>query len=212
MHHLDPLTARNRTFAATGAHVGVSVMPRNQVYVITCLDPRVDPAAFLGVGLGDAMVVRNAGGRVTDEVVKDVAFISYLAEVMVGDGPLFQVAVIHHTQCGTGFLADAGFRSGFAARSGLDEAALAAEAVLDPGASVRVDVERLLSAPSVSRQITVSGHVYDVESGLVSTVLTPAGPHPHPVTPADRPPDGAMGGDSPAVGDGIGSSSTSPAA
>lgn len=89
MHHLDPLTARNRTFAATDAHVGVSVMPRNQVYVITCLDP----AAFLGVGLGDAMVVRNAGGRVTDEVVKDVAFISYLAEVMVGDGPLFQVAV-----------------------------------------------------------------------------------------------------------------------
>ena len=74
--------------------------------MITCLDPRTDPAHFLDLGLSDAMVVRNVGGRVTPEVIKDVAFIGQLAESVLPDGPLFEVAVIHHTQGGTGALAE----------------------------------------------------------------------------------------------------------
>jgi carbonic anhydrase len=176
MSNLRPLLERNRTFAAAGAHAGLQVMPRQPVFLVTCLDPRVDPAAFLGVELGDAPVIRNAGGRVTEEVVNDIAFISYLARMMIPDGPLFEVAVIHHTGCATGFLADAGFRSDFAARTGLDEAALAAKPVIDPEATVRADVQRLLSSPKVQPQISVSGHVYDLETGLVTTVVDPAQP------------------------------------
>ena len=85
--------------------------------MITCLDPRVDPAHFLGLGLSDAMVVRNVGGRVTPEVINDVAFIGQLAENALPDGPLFEVAVIHHTQCGTGALADDTFRRRYASGS-----------------------------------------------------------------------------------------------
>jgi carbonic anhydrase len=133
--NLRPLLERNRAFAATGAHAGLAIMPRQQVFLVTCLDPRVDPAAFLGVGLGDAPVIRNAGGRVTEAVIDDIAFIGYLARTMIPDGPLFEVAVVHHTGCGTGFLADAAFRSALAARTGLDEASLAAEAVVDPAAT-----------------------------------------------------------------------------
>jgi carbonic anhydrase len=176
MSNLRPLLERNRTFAATGAHAGLAVMPRQPVFIVTCLDPRTDPAAFLGVELGDAPVIRNAGGRVTEEVINDIAFISYLIKTMIPDGPLFEVAVIHHTGCATGFLADAGFRSDFAARTGLDDAALAAEAVIDPPATVRADVQRLLSSPKVQPQISVSGHVYDLETGLVTTVVDPAQP------------------------------------
>jgi len=112
-------------------------MPRQQVFLVTCLDPHVDPAAFLGVELEEAPVIRNAGSRVTEAVINDIAFISYVARTMIPDGPLFEVAVVHHTGCGTGFLADAAFRSAFATDTGLDEAVLAAEAVVDPVATVR---------------------------------------------------------------------------
>jgi Carbonic anhydrase len=100
MSNLRPLLERNRAFAAAGAHAGPAIMPRQQVFLVTCLDPRVDPAAFLGVELGDAPVIRNAGGRVTETVINDIAFISYLARTMIPDGPLFEVAVVHHTGCG----------------------------------------------------------------------------------------------------------------
>jgi carbonic anhydrase len=178
MSNLRPLLDRNRTFAASGAHTGLEIMPRQPVFLVTCLDPRVDPAEFLGVELGDAPVIRNAGGRVTEEVIDDIAFISYLARMMIPDGPLFEVAVIHHTGCATGFLADAGFRSDFAARTGLDEAELAAKPVIDPEVTVRADVQRLLSSPKVQPQITVSSHVYDLDTGLVTTAVDPAQPQP----------------------------------
>lgn len=176
MTRLDPLLERNRAFAATGDYAGLSIMPSQPVFVLTCLDPRVDPAAFLGLGLGDAPVVRNAGGRVTEAVIEDVAFIGYLAEMMLGDGPLFEVAVIHHTGCGTGFLADEGFRSGYAARTGLDESVLADRAVVDPEQSVAADVKRLLDSPRVPDRITAAGYVYDLDTGLVRMVIAPAHP------------------------------------
>ena len=147
------------------------MFPDLRLFVITCLDPRVDPAHFFGLGLGDAMVVRNVGGRVTPEVINDVAFIGQLAENALPDGPLFEAAVIHHTQCGTGALADDTFRRRYAERIGADESALRERAVLDPEATVARDVERLRSAPAISPRVAVSGHVYDVLTGLVDTVI-----------------------------------------
>lgn len=174
MSKLDPFLERNRAFQATGAYVDLPMMPKQPVFVVTCLDPRVDPAAFLGLGLGDAPVVRNAGGRVTESVIDDIAFISYLIGTMVAEGPLFEVAIIHHTGCGTGFLADAGFRSAFATRTGIDESVLAEEAVVDPEQTVAADVKRLVASPKVSDRITVAGYVYDLGTGLVRTTVPPA--------------------------------------
>jgi carbonic anhydrase len=169
--NIDTALDRNRAFAAAGGHQGAVVFPTLRLFVITCLDPRVDPAHFLGLGLSDAMVVRNVGGRVTSEVINDVAFIGQLAETVLPDGPLFEVAVIHHTQCGTGALADDTFRRTYADRIGAEESALREHAVIDPAATVARDVERLRSAPQISPRVTVSGHVYDVVTGLVQTVL-----------------------------------------
>jgi carbonic anhydrase len=167
---------RNRAFAAAGGHQGAVVFPNLRLFVITCLDPRVDPAHVLGLGLSDAIVVRNVGGRVTREVINDVAFIGQIAEVMPPDGPLFEVAVIHHTQCGAGALADDAFRRRYAERIGADESTLRERAVLDPIETVTHDVERLRSADAVPPRIAVSGYVYDVVDGLVETVL-PADMH-----------------------------------
>jgi carbonic anhydrase len=176
--NIDPALERNRAFAAAGGHEGAVVFPNLRLFVITCLDPRVDPAHFLGLGLGDAMVVRNVGGRVTREVINDVAFIAQIAENVLPDGPLFEVAVIHHNQCGTGALADDAFRRRYAERIGVEESTLREHAVLDPAATVARDVGRLRSSPSISPRVTVSGHVYDVLTGLVETVL-PAGREPN---------------------------------
>jgi carbonic anhydrase len=164
--------ARNRAFAAAGGHKDAVVFPNLRLFVITCLDPRVDPAHFLGLELSDAMVVRNAGGRVTPEVISDIAFIGQLTENVLPDGPLFEVAVIHHTQCGTAALADDTFRSRYAERIGAEPSTLREHAVLEPAATVVRDVERLRSASAISLRVTVSGHVYDVVTGLVQTIVS----------------------------------------
>src|SRR5580704_11783078 len=114
--NIEAALERNRAFTAAGGHYGAVVFPDLRLFVITCLDPRVDPAHFLGLGLGDAMVVRNVGGLVTREVINDVAYIAQIAENIVPDGPLFEVAVIHHTQCGSAALADDAFRRRYAER------------------------------------------------------------------------------------------------
>lgn len=166
-----PALERNRMFAAERRHEGAVVFPRLGLFVITCLDPRVDPAHFLGLSLGDAMVVRNVGGRVTPEVINDVAFIAQIGETVLPDGPLFEVAVIHHTQCGSGALADATFRRRYAERIGADETALREHAILDPAETVKRDVQQLRSASAIPERVAVSGHVYDVVDGLVQTIV-----------------------------------------
>jgi carbonic anhydrase len=171
---IESALARNRAFAAAGGHQGAVVFPNLRLFVITCLDPRVDPAHLLGLGLSDAMVVRNVGGRVTPEVINDVAFIGQLAETALPDGLLFEVAVIHHTQCGTGALADDTFRRLYAERIGAEESTLRERAVLDPAATVSRDVARLRSALAIPPRVTFSGHVYDVLTGLVQTILPAA--------------------------------------
>jgi carbonic anhydrase len=174
MTKMSPLLERNDKFAATYTP-GPLGPPAAQVVIVTCLDHRVDPAIILGLELGDAVVIRNTGGRVTQAVIDDIAFLAFLAGQLfsgqVAAEGLFEVAVVHHTQCGTGFLADAGFRHRAAEATGLTEAALEAAAVADPHTTVRADVERLLDAPSLSPKVTVSGHVYDISAGRVTSVL-----------------------------------------
>jgi carbonic anhydrase len=168
---VDTILDRNRAFAAAGGHEGAVVFPTLRLFVITCLDPRVDPAHILGLELSDAIVLRNVGGRVTPAVVEDVAFISQIAETALRTGPLFHVAVLHHTQCGAGALADETFRHAYADRIDADATALLDHAVVDPARTVRTDVERLRSADAVSERVAISGHVYDVTTGLVETVV-----------------------------------------
>ncbi len=140
--------------------------------MVTCLDPRVDPAHFLGIALGEAIVIRGVGGRVTDDVIGDLAFLCARAEARSPGGKAnLDVAVIHHTDCGTRLLADPEFRSGLASRTGADDAALADRAVTDPAESVLVDVDRMRNSPLLPEGVPVSGHVYDVETGLVTTIV-----------------------------------------
>ncbi len=171
MTRMTPLLERNEQFARTYNPAALGI-PARQVLIVTCLDHRVDPAIVLGLKLGDAPVIRNAGGRVTQAVIDDIAFLA--RQLFGGQGAadrLFEVAVLHHTQCGTGFLADPGFRHQAAEATGLAEAALEASAVADPHTTVKADVERLLTSPLLSPKVSVSGHVYDIATGHVTTTV-----------------------------------------
>ena len=180
---MTPLLDRNEQFARTYTPLALAPAAA-QVVVVSCLDHRVDPAIVLGLQLGDAPVIRNAGGRITQPVIDDIAYLAYLAEQMFGGqgtvDRLFEVAVLQHTQCGTGFLADPAFRHQAAESTGLSESALEASAVADPHTTVKADVERLLSSPLLSPKVSVSGHVYDVGTGRVTTTVDARYPEPHP--------------------------------
>ena len=189
MTRMTPLLERNEQFASTYTPAPLGP-PTAQVLIVTCLDHRVDPAIILGLQLGEAPVIRNAGGRVTQAVIDDVAYLAFLAEQLfagqVAADRLFEVAVVHHTQCGTGFLADPGFRHQAAGATGLSEAALEASAVADPHTTVKADVERLLTSPLLSPKVSVSGHVYDIATGRVTTTLDAR----HPVVASPVRPSG----------------------
>ena len=175
MSNFDELLHNNVSFARTSAKDRVPeipFIPNRQVYILTCIDPRVDPAQVFRLQLGDAIVARNVGGRVTPSVIQDLAWISYLHETKTPNADWFEVAVMHHTDCGSGLFADDDLRHGFAAR-GFNDAELAALAVLDPDATVPGDVEKIVNASQVSPAIRVSGYSYDVKTGLVTTIVPP---------------------------------------
>jgi carbonic anhydrase len=187
---MTPLLERNEQFARTFAPIPLG-LPAALVIIVTCLDHRVDPAITLGLKLGEAPVLRNAGGRVTQPLIEEIAYLGFLGPRLSGaqltPGTGVEVAVIHHTQCGTGLLADPGFRREAAAATGTDEVVLEASAVVDPHVTVRADVELLLASPLLPRVMSVSGHVYDVETGRVTTVADARYPEPALSTGADRP-------------------------
>ena len=174
MTKMTSLLERNEQFARTYTPLALGPAAA-QVLIVTCLDHRVDPAIILGLRLGDAPVIRNAGGRVTPAVTEDIAYIAFLAEQLfagqVAPDRLFEVAIVHHTQCGTGLLADPGFRHRAAAATGVPEQVLEATAVADPHTTVKTDAERLLTSPLLSPKVSVSGHVYDIATGRLATTV-----------------------------------------
>jgi carbonic anhydrase len=171
---------RNAQFAATDAKDQVPeipFIPSKQLYVITCIDPRVEPAAIVGSRLGEAIVARNIGGRVTPALTKDLLWILHLHENLTPDADWFEIAVIHHTDCGSGLLARDDLRTGYVARGGWDDETALDMAVLDPAKTVDEDVQKLHSAPELQPTIgnvKIGGYAYDLKTGKIMTVVEPA--------------------------------------
>jgi carbonic anhydrase len=180
MTNIDDLVANNRRFAATDAKSQVPqipFIPHKQIYVITCVDPRVDPSEVLGLHLGDAIVARNIGGRVTASVLDDLAWISYLHEVKTPAADWFEVVIMQHTDCGSALMADDSLRAGFVARGFGDDDELRRTAVTDPARTVAHDVQRIVDSPTANGKIAVSGFVYDLATGLATQVVASTSRH-----------------------------------
>jgi carbonic anhydrase len=169
------LVDRNRRFAEQFDAGDLAIRPRMSTIILTCLDARVDPAHLFGLGLGDALVIRNAGGWITPAVLRDLAILGVLAANMPGPSAMqLELVVVHHTDCGMARLANPAIQQQAAERLGLSVDEVAAMAITDPAKSVQDDIERLRQTPGTPDQLVVSGFVYDVKNGTINQVVPPA--------------------------------------
>jgi carbonic anhydrase len=156
MSQIERLLADNRAYAA--GHVNVhDARPDRRIAVITCMDARIDVFAALGLHLGEAHVIRNAGGRVTDDVLRSLALSTHVLGVDT-------VVVMQHTQCGLAGVTDEQLRE----QTGAD---LGFFPIDDHTAALCEDVEQLAATPYLTPVQTIAGFVYDVESGEVAEVV-----------------------------------------
>ncbi len=174
MADLTMLLDRNRSFAGQFEAGDLDIRPRMSTILLTCLDSRVDPAHLFGLGLGDAVVIRNAGGRITPAVMRDFAILGVLGANMPGGAMQPELVVMHHTDCGMSRLANPAIQQQVATRLGINMDEVAAMAITDPARTVQDDVERLRKTPGTPDQLIVSGFVYDVRSGTINQVVPPA--------------------------------------
>lgn len=179
---LHEVLSANAAYAATfGAKAQLPMPPGRQFAVLTCMDARLDPAKYAGLAEGDAHVIRNAGGRASDDAIRSLV-ISYK---LLGTAEWF---VVHHTNCGMEFFTDEVMRGLLS--SSLETAALGAGGFTDVGtgpgssegayidwltiadqpASVLADVTRIRNHPLVPDRIPVYGYLYDVTTGRLLEV------------------------------------------
>ncbi len=181
MDTLDSLLERNKDFAAQQFAAGTLMpslpraLPNAKAIVIACADMRVDPAHVLGIKPGEAVVIRNIGGRITPGLLEQLSLLGRIGEVakaIPGGGGEFHLIVMHHTDCGMTRLA--GDPAMLTRYFQIQEPELKTKAVTDPRAAVAADVALLRAIPALPAEWLISGLVYDVATGLVEIVVPPA--------------------------------------
>src|SRR5213082_3525322 len=156
MTQIDRMLAANDAYAAARANVA-DARPGRRLAVVTCMDARIDVFAVLGLHLGEAHVIRNAGGRVTDDVLRSLALSSQVLGVDT-------VVVMQHTKCGLAGVTDEELRE----RTGAD---LGFFPIDDHAAALREDIELLSGTPYLAPIERIAGFIYDVESGQLDDVV-----------------------------------------
>jgi carbonic anhydrase len=153
---IDQLLENNRGFAAGLAERHLDVKPSRQLAIVTCMDSRLDVFAALGLGDGEAHVLRNAGGVITDDVIRSLA----ISQRRLGTR---EVMLIHHTDCGMQTITDDGFRLELQETTGIAPA-FAIESFTDVEEDVRQSLRRVRTTPFLPHRDSVRGFVYDVDS------------------------------------------------
>ena len=175
MSMIDTLLERNHNFAEHRFVAGLPMRPSLKTIIIGCADPRVDPVHILGLEPGEALVVRNVGGRVTPGTLQ---LLSMLFQIPTGapsaptgeNAPSpFHLIVLQHTDCGITRLAnDTALMSDY---FDVPPAELPAKVIEDPRAAVITDVATLRAIPEVPSALLVSGLIYDTKTGLIDVVV-----------------------------------------
>jgi carbonic anhydrase len=159
---IDELVANNRAFAASLPIRHLDVRPARALAIVTCMDSRVDVFAALGLLDGEAHILRNAGGVITDDAIRSLA----VSQRRLGTR---RVMVIHHTDCGMQSLTDDGFRAELQAATGVAPA-FAIESFKDLDADVRQSVRRVRRSAFLLHRDEVRGFVYDVDTHLIREI------------------------------------------
>jgi carbonic anhydrase len=158
----DEFVHRAKHVAGTGT-AGIAARPATGVTIVTCMDARIDPVRLFGLELGDAHVLRNAGGVVTEDVIRSVM----LSQRLLGTT---EVLLVHHTGCGLQGLTEVELKAEIEAETGI-RPPFALEAFDDVDADVRQSMARIQSSPFLRRDGSVRGFVYDLAEGTLREVL-----------------------------------------
>ncbi len=162
MDATDELLANNEAYAAAFEHRDLPLRPSRRLAVLACMDSRLDVFGALGLAIGEAHVIRNAGGLATDDAIRSLA----LSQRMMGTE---EVVVIHHLDCGILRVTDEEFRRRLATETGV-EAPWAEDTTTDVTENVRRAVAAITSSPFVPTPGPVRGFVYDEASGRLREV------------------------------------------
>ena len=162
---IDDLVSNNEAFADSLPSSHLDVRPSRRLAIVACMDSRVDVFAALGLGDGEAHVLRNAGGVITDDVIRSLA----VSQRRLGTR---EVMLIHHTDCGMQTLTDDGFRAELQATTGVAPA-FAIESFSDLDADVRQSILRVRRSAFLPHRDSVRGFVYDVDTHRLREVPVP---------------------------------------
>ncbi len=164
----DELLEANASYAQTFPGTDLTAMPSRHIVILTCMDARIDNFDAFGLAVGDAHILRNAGGRVTDDVIRSLL----LSSDVLGTR---YVAVIHHTQCGLWSTTNEEIQQRIQDEHGIDASTIDFRPFQDADESVRDDLARLAASPLLRKDIGYAGFVYDVANGRMRPVAPAEG-------------------------------------
>jgi carbonic anhydrase len=163
MSVVPELRAANKTYARTFANAALKARPARRFAVVTCMDARINPAKILGLADGDAHVIRNAGGLVTDDALRSLI----ISHWVLGTE---EVVVIAHKQCGLLMFSSERLRQTLAEKTGHDASHLDFLAFDDLEGAVRASLRRVRESPFLPESFGATGLVYDVATGALLEV------------------------------------------
>ena len=161
----DEISQANERYAADFAKGDLPMPPRRKLAVLACMDARLDPARALGLEEGDAHVIRNAGGRASDDALRSLV----ISQQLLGTRA---VVVIHHTDCGMATFTNDDLRGKLRETFGVDASDTDFLPFGDLEQSVRDDVATIRSSPLVPADVEVTGYIYDVRTGKLTEVAS----------------------------------------
>jgi carbonic anhydrase len=164
MADFDDLLAANRSFADSFSLSGFDGIARAGVAMVTCMDSRIDPLNMIGLKAGDAKILRNPGGRVTDQAL--VALVLGVNLLNVD-----RVLVVEHTRCAMATSSEDQLKARLAESSGRDAEWMTLGAIEDQRRTIEADVIRVKTHPLIGDAVTVGGFLYDVDTGLLEPIV-----------------------------------------
>jgi carbonic anhydrase len=157
------IVSANASFVKDFKHSGLTGTARKGLAIVTCMDSRISPLAVVGMQAGDAKILRNAGARVTEDVLRTLVLASYLLGVS-------RVLVMPHTDCRMAISDEASIHTTINEKFGVDTSSLEFRTVADQRAALAEDVARIRSYPLLQKGVSVAGAIYNVSTGQLEPV------------------------------------------
>ena len=163
MSYFENFLKANQAYVELHGDLHLSIKPKTKVAIVTCMDSRLHVAPALGLALGDAHILRNAGGRVTDDMIRSLV----ISQQQMGTR---EIVVLHHTDCGAQTFQNEEFQEHLKAELGVDVSDQDFLPFQDVEESVREDMQLLRESPLIPNDVVISGAVYDVDTGRMTVV------------------------------------------